>query len=111
MPLNHLSKYTELTDKQFILIGKLTIEFSNVEFLLSKILSRLLITPSFLSRTYTERMNVSSILEKIKKAINIHSNRYGHKIISKQLCERLTQLEKFLSTNNKSSFIRHLVIK
>lgn len=89
MPLNHTSKYSELTDKQFLLIGKLTVEFSNIEFLLSQILSRLLITPSFLSRTYTERMNVNLIIEKITNAIDIHSRRYNYQIVSEVLCNSI----------------------
>ncbi len=92
MPLNHTSKYAELTDAQFILIGKLTIEFSNVEFLLSEILSRLLITPSFLSRTYTDRMNVNAIIEKIKNAIDIHSRRYGFSIVPADVCESISDI-------------------
>lgn len=89
MPLNHTSKYAELTDQQFLLIGKLTIEFSNIEFLLGEILSRLLVTPSFLSRTYTERMNVNSIIDKIKNAVDIHARRYNYQIISEDLCDSI----------------------
>jgi len=57
MPLNHTSKYSDLTPDQFTLIGKVIIEFSNIEFMLGVILSRLLITPEFLGRTYTDQMN------------------------------------------------------
>lgn len=91
MPLNHTSKYSELTDNQFLLIGKLTVEFSNIEFLLSQILSRLLITPSFLSRTYTERMNVNSIIDKIRNGIDIHSSRYNYQIIPEDLCNSISE--------------------
>lgn len=94
MPLNHTSKYSELTDTQFLLIGKLTVEFSNIEFLLGQILGRLLFTPSFLSLTYTDRMNVNSLLEKIKNAIDIHWRRYGYSFISQELCGELTSILK-----------------
>lgn len=92
MPLNHSSKYAELTKEQFLLIGKLTIEFSNIEFLLSEVLARLLITPSFLSRTYTERMSVNSIIEKIRNGIDIHSRRYEYTIISEDLCQLIKDI-------------------
>ena len=92
MPLNHTSKHAELTDTQFLLVGKLTVEFSNIEFLLGQILGRLLFTPSFLSLTYTDRMNVNSLVEKIKNAIDIHERRYGNFIISKELCDELTSI-------------------
>jgi hypothetical protein len=42
MPLNHTSEYAELIDEQFALIGRLVIEWSNIEFLLGVLLSRLL---------------------------------------------------------------------
>ena len=92
MPLNHTSKYAELTDNQFLLIGKLTVEFSNIEFLLSEILGRLLITPPFLSRTYTERMNVIALIEKIQNAIDIHEKRYNNSIVSKDLCNSINDI-------------------
>lgn len=92
MPLNHTSKHAELTDAQFLLIGKLTVEFSNIEFLLGQVLCRLLITPSFLGRTYTDRMNASALIEKIKNAIDIHRRRYGFSIISEELCSRVLEI-------------------
>ena len=105
MPLNHTSQYAELTDNQFLLIGKLAVEFSSIEFLLSVVLSRLLITPSFLSRTYTERMNVSALTEKIKNALDIHDRRYSNTIIPKDLCEliknQLSEIEKVRLIRNK----------
>ena len=67
MPLNHTSIYAELTEDHFIAIGKLVIEWSNIEFLLGVLLSRLLITPEYLGRTYTDELNAL----KIKNAINI----------------------------------------
>lgn len=105
MPLNHISKNAELTDNQFLLIGKLTIEFSNIEFLLREILGRLLITPPFLSRTYTERMNVIVLFDKIKNAIEIHERRYDNSIISKGLCEllniKLSEIDRIRLVRNK----------
>jgi hypothetical protein len=52
MPINHSSKYSELTDDQYKLIGKVITEFSNLDFLLGNLLSRMLIMPEFLGRTY-----------------------------------------------------------
>jgi hypothetical protein len=105
MPLNHTSKYAELTDNQFLLIGKLTVEFSNIEFLLSEMLGRLLITPSFLSRTYTERMNVVALIEKIRNAIDIHERRYNNFFVSKELSNSisniLSEIEKIRLIRNK----------
>lgn len=94
MPLNHTSKYAELTDAQFLLIGKLTVEFSNIEFSLGQILGRLLFTPSFLSLTYTDRMNVNSLIDKVKNAVDIHGTRYGYSFICKELCSELEAVVK-----------------
>lgn len=105
MPINHISKHTELTDNQFMLIGKLTIEFSNIEFLLSSVLGRLLITPSFLSRTFTERMNVMALTKKIRNALDIHERRYRNLIVSSDLIEqikiKLSEIENIRLIRNK----------
>ncbi len=92
MPLNHSSKYSELTNEQFLLIGKVIIEFSNIDFLLGVLLSRLLITPEFLGRTYTDRMTVTMLMEKIKNAINIQNIRYRNKIISGKIADEILSL-------------------
>ena len=94
MPLNHSSQYSELTDEQFLLIGKLTLEFSNIEFLLGEVLSRLLVTPSFLGRTYLDRMNVIRIILKIRNAVDLHERRYGYSLISKDNCEEILNILK-----------------
>lgn len=105
MSINHTSKYAELTDNQFLLIGKLTIEFANIEFLLGQILCKLLITPIFLGRTYTERMNITSIIEKIRNAVDIHERRYRYHIISKNDCDSillaLSKVEEIKMIRNK----------
>src|SRR6185437_2593540 len=86
MPLNHSSKYSELTDQQFLLLGKIMLEFSNVDFLLGQLLSRLLSTPDFLGRTYSDRLNVSNIQQAILNALRIHSERYLYRKISEPIC-------------------------
>jgi hypothetical protein len=92
MPVNHSSKYSELTDEQFSLIGKLMIEFSNIDFLLGILLSRLLFTPEFLGRTYSDQMMASKKIDGIENALDIHINRYGYKIIPKRTVEKSTEL-------------------
>jgi hypothetical protein len=82
MPLNHTSIYSELTDRHFMAIGKLAVECSNIEFLLGVLLSRLLITPEFLGRTYTDNLSVAKIQDAITNALDIHQYRYRCKIIS-----------------------------
>lgn len=82
MPLNHTSIYAELTEDHFIAIGKLVIEWSNIEFLLGVLLSRLLITPEYLGRTYTDELNALKIKNAINNAVEIHKYRYQCKIIS-----------------------------
>jgi hypothetical protein len=59
MPLNHTSEYAELTNEQFALIGRLVIEWSNIEFLLGVLLSRLLFTPEFVGRVYSDEMSAT----------------------------------------------------
>ena len=97
--LNHSSKYAELTDEQFLIIGKIVVEFSNMEFLLGVVASRLLITPEFLGRSYTDKLNASALQEVILNALDIHHRRYNFKIISsaqvddiRKAIQRVTQI-------------------
>lgn len=100
MPLNHSSQYAELTDKHFKSIGRLTVEWSNIEFLLGVLLSRLLVTPEFLARTYTDQISGAKRQEAINEACKIHSYRYGCKLISEE------QIKEILDVNNKITPLR-----
>lgn len=100
MPLNHSSQYSELTNEHFMAIGKLTVEWSNIEFLLGVLLSRLLVTPEFLARTYTDRMSGAMRQGAVGEACKIHSHRYGYKLIGQE------QIEKILDANNKITQLR-----
>ena len=94
MPLNHSSQYAQLTPKQFEAVGRLVIEWSNIEFLLGAILSRLLFVPEFLGRTYTDEMNAVRIEAAIKNALEIHSRRYGNRVVPKETEVRIENLLK-----------------
>lgn len=107
MPLNHTSQYAELTDEQFRLVGQLVVEWSNIEFLLGVLLGRLLLTPEFLSRVYTDEMSASRVQEAIKKAIEIHTHRYGFRVVPSEILDAIvklnTDIEKFRSLRNRFS--------
>lgn len=92
MPINHTSTYVELTDKQYLLIGKLVIEFSNLEFLLAKLLSRLLIIPEFLGRTYADQMTAEKIIDAIENALDVHNRRYSNKIVTERQVQDIKEL-------------------
>ena len=83
MPLNHVSRYSELTDYQYMALGKVVVEWANIEFLLGVLLGRLLATPEFLARTYTESMAAVRLQDAITQAIEIHKVRYRCKLIPK----------------------------
>jgi hypothetical protein len=91
MSLNHTSQFAELTDEQFKLIGKIVIEWSNIEFLQKQILSRLLFSPELISRTYTDRMSAVSVQDAIKESVDLHRYRYGANVISEDI---LSEIEK-----------------
>jgi hypothetical protein len=92
MPINHSSKYADLTDEQYQLIGKVIIEFSNLDFLLGNLLSRMLIMPEFLGRTYNDLLTTSKIVEGIENAIDIHKNRYSYKLIDQQTIQEIQNI-------------------
>jgi len=105
--LNHATSYSELTPRQFEVIGRLVIEWSNIEFLLGVLLSRLLRTPEFLGRVYTDEMMAVRVQSALTKAIAIHRYRYGGKLVSEQTLDDLTalnaEIEKIRGSRNKFS--------
>lgn len=105
MPLNHTSIYAELTDEHFKSIGRIVVEWSNIEFLLGVLLSRLLITPEFLARSYTDHMSAVRLQESIKEGVDIHRYRYGCKVISGTVLEEISAITNRVtvlrSTRNK----------
>lgn len=107
MSMNHESKYSELTDKQFTLIGKLVVEWSNIEFLLGALLNRLLFTNEFLGRTFTDEISADKIQAAINNALDIHRYRYSCKTVPLETIDEINQLnidiEKFRSLRNKFS--------
>lgn len=92
MPLNHSNKYAELTESEFLLIGKIVIEFSNIEFLLKNLLTRLLMTSDFLGRTYTDSLNIARVQESIENALDIHARRFGENIIDPNKAKEIKDL-------------------
>jgi hypothetical protein len=100
MPLNHIADYAELTDEQFKLIGKIVVEWSNIEFLQKVILSRLLLTPGYLSRTYTDVISAAKIQDAIREAVELHLYRYVCRIIEEEL------LNEIIQANNKITLAR-----
>jgi hypothetical protein len=97
MPLNHTSQYAELTDEQFKLIGKIVVEWSNIEFLQKVILSRLLFTPDYLSRTYTDIISAAKIQDAIREAVELNLSRYACKIIREEILYEITQINDKIS--------------
>lgn len=92
MPLNHSSKYSELTSTQFEAIGRLIVEWSNIEFLLGVLLSRLLRTPEFLGRVYTNELMAVRIQSAIEKAVTIHRQRYGGHFIPEEVLNEIKEI-------------------
>ena len=92
MPLNHSSPDAELTKAQFLAIGKMFVEWSNVEFLLGTLLSRILFVPEILARTYTDQLTATRLEYAIKNAVDVHRRRYGCSVISSEQLEALEKL-------------------
>jgi len=105
MPLNHSSGYAQLTDAQFTIIGKIAVEWSNIESLMKMLLSRLLLTPEYLSRTYSDCINAAKVQDAIDEAVQLHKRRYRFKIIEEETLERIStankQITRLRSERNK----------
>lgn len=89
MPIAHLLKVASLTEKQLILIGKITVEWSNIESLQKQLLTRLLLSPDFIGRVYTDRISAAGITIAIKQALEIHQYRYQSKILGRTLEQKI----------------------
>lgn len=92
MPLNHLSRYSDLTDAQYTALGKAVVEWANVEHLLGVLLGRLLATPEFLARTYTDALSAVRLQDAIVEAVEIHRVRYRNRLIPEQLLIEIAQI-------------------
>jgi len=98
MPLNHSSSYSQLTDKQYTAIGRVAVEWSNIEHLLGILLCRLLMTPEFPGRTYTDLLSAAALQNAVIEAISIQRLRYGCRIVPE---ERLSEIETLLGQITK----------
>lgn len=94
MSLNHISRYTELTDAHFAAIGRIVVEWSNIEFLLRTTLAHLLCTADFLARTYTDRLTAAKVQEALDEAIEIQRDRYQCRIVSESTLTEIARLNK-----------------
>lgn len=100
MALNHTSQYAELTDEQFKIIGKIVIEWSNIEFVQKLILSRLLFTNEYLGRSYTDNISAVRVQESIKEAVDLQRYRYQNRLVNNELLTKIEEL------NNKVTEVR-----
>jgi hypothetical protein len=100
MPLNHLSKYSALTDAQYVAIGRAVVEWANIEHLLGMLLARLLATPDFLARTFTDTLSVVRLQDGIKEAVEIHQVRYQEKLIPGDILDQIN------AANDSASALR-----
>lgn len=97
MSLNHTSRYAQLTHEHFQLIGKIVVEWSNIEFLLRAILVRLLLSPEFPGRTYTDRLSAVRVQEAIDEAIELHRDRYSCQFVSEDIVNEISRLNKHIT--------------
>jgi hypothetical protein len=92
MPLNHSSKYADLTAEQAEMLGRFVMEWSNIEFLLGELLARLLFSPSFLSRVYADELNAARFQSALEKAVTIHRVRYDCRVVPPETLDKIDGL-------------------
>jgi len=96
---------SQLSDEHLRAIGRLVVEWANIEFLLRITLTRLLLTPDFLGRSYTDQMSAAKVQETIGEALDLHRGRFGFAIISKATVDQVAKINsriiKLRSTRNK----------
>ena len=92
MPLNHSSRFADLTTEQYAALGRVVVEWSNIEYLLGVLLSRLLRTPEYLGRTYADGLSAVRLQAAIDEAIAIHRHRYGARRVGEETLSRAAEL-------------------
>ena len=92
MLLNHTSEFTALTEAQYAAVGKAVVEWANIEYLLGVVLTRLLATPEFLGRTYTDSMSAARLQDAIIEAVEIHRVRYGLRLVGEPLLNEIAKV-------------------
>lgn len=105
MPFSHSSPYAQLTSQQQACIGRFVTEWANAEFYLGVLLGRLLGTPEYLARTYTDFLGVAQIQQAISQALDIHHHRYLDRLVQESLAKEIAGLnrniDKLRSLRNK----------
>lgn len=100
MPINHANAFTDLTDSQYAALGKIVVEWANIEYLLGVLLSRLLLTPEYLGRTYAEGLTAARMQTAVSEAVAVHRHRYSATRIPE------TQLLEIEELNSRVSELR-----
>jgi len=98
MSLNHFNKYSELTDEQFLVIGKIIIESSNIDFCLSVLLSKLILLPHMISEEIIGKDGIVTKIEKIKNVINLYEKHYH---IDNEIFNEIQKIITEINTYNK----------
>ena len=105
MPFSHSSPYAQLTSRQQACIGRFVTEWANAEFYLGVLLGRLLGTPEYLARTYTDFLGAAQIQQAIAQALEIHHHRYVDRLVQEPLAKEVAginrKIDKLRSLRNK----------
>lgn len=97
MPINHATPFADLTETQYSALGKVVVEWANVEYLLGVLLSRLLWTPEYLGRTYAEGMTAVRLQSAITEAVAVHRHRYRAKRVAEDDLKSIDSLNARIS--------------
>src|SRR4051812_13915122 len=89
MPLSHSSSFAQPTDRHLIAIGRLVIEWGNLEFSLRSVLRRLLLVPDFPGRIFTDGMPASRVEQAINDAIALHRERYQCSLFDRETLDAI----------------------
>src|SRR5512135_545066 len=98
MPLNHTSQYSKLTEEQYAALGKVVVEWANIEELLGAIIGRLLATPDFLARSFTDSMSAVRVQTVLTQAIEINRARYQYRRVHKDILDELAAINTKVAT-------------
>lgn len=93
MPLNHSSRYADLTEEQYACVGKIMVESSNLEHLVARLLVRLTGSPDFLGLSLTNRLSAMWRLRALQTLVDVHRRQYNCRFVDSAVLDKIHQAQ------------------
>jgi len=105
-----IQKKDQPTERQYAAIGRVVATWSEVEFALESILSRLALTPALLGFVLTDKLGPDNRIGAIKSLIHVHQTKYAGVLVDQGALAQISGLLKTVrKMKDDRNFIAHTV--